>query len=109
MQEKLSEAEEAARQKMEELKLQGKEYNKDDEAYCEQQGGTAREGDEKIVVNLEKTLPGYVASTLKASDQMTGQTFNDVGRIDDESTIVTEGVEGTIVIERDRENRHGKM
>lgn len=90
---------------MEELKLQGKEYNKDDEAYWkayyEQQGGTARGGGEKkIVVNLEETRPGYVASTLKAADEMSGQTFNDVGRLDDE---------GTVVIERECEDRHGKM
>ncbi|KAF3441749.1 hypothetical protein FNV43_RR15664 [Rhamnella rubrinervis] len=99
---------------MEELKLQGKEYNKDDETYCkayyEQQGGTARGGGEKEnLVNLEETRPGYVASTLKAADQMAGQTFNDVGRIDDECTFVIEGGEGAIVIERERKNRHGKM
>lgn len=42
------------------------------------------EGDE-VVVDAEKTRPGYVASILKASDQMSGQTFNDVGRMRDET------------------------
>ena len=42
---------------------------------------------EKIEVNIEKTRPGAVAATLKAADEMAGQTFNDVGPLDDEGVI----------------------
>ena len=35
----------------------------------------------EMVIPLEETAPGAVASILKASDQMTSQTFNDVGRM----------------------------
>ncbi|CAN7009137.1 unnamed protein product [Brassica oleracea var. botrytis] len=35
-----------------------------------------------VEVTVEDTKPSKVAATLKASDQMTGQTFNDVGRMD---------------------------
>ena len=42
---------------------------------------------EKVEINIEETRPGAVASTMKASDQMSGQTFNDVGRIAEEGTI----------------------
>lgn len=51
-----------------------------------EQGGTGRRG-EQVVIEVEESRPGAVADTLKAADQMTGQTFNDVGRIDDEGTI----------------------
>ncbi|KAJ0089010.1 hypothetical protein Patl1_32309 [Pistacia atlantica] len=54
---------------------------------------------ERVEINIEETRPGAIAETLKTADQMTGQTFNDVGRIDDE---------GTIRIER-KEDRYGKM
>lgn len=53
---------------------------------------------EKVeVVYVEDTPPGAIASTLKAADQMSGQTFNDVGRIDDEGVV------------RVTKDRHGKM
>lgn len=39
----------------------------------------------EAVVDAEKTRPGHVAAVLKASDQMAGQTFNDVGRMRDET------------------------
>ena len=42
---------------------------------------------EKIEVNIEKARPGAVAATLKAADKMAGQTFNDVGPLDDEGVI----------------------
>lgn len=45
-------------------------------------GGTGRT---VVEVNVEGTRPGKVTTSLKASDQMTGQTFNDVGRMDGES------------------------
>lgn len=35
----------------------------------------------------EETTPGAVASALEASDQMTGQTFIDVGRLEDEGVV----------------------
>lgn len=90
MQERLSEAEEAARQKLEGLKV-----HKEDEL-----GGVGGGGEKVTVVNVEETRPGHVASVLKAADQMTGQTFNDVGRIDDE---------GSIIIDRGSEDRQDKM
>lgn len=46
---------------------------------------------EKVEIKVEETRPGAVASTLKAADQMTAQTFNDVGRMDDEGFIHPEG------------------
>ncbi|GLT93456.1 hypothetical protein SLE2022_112490 [Rubroshorea leprosula] len=46
---------------------------------------------EKVVINLEDTRPGAVVATLKTADQMTGQTFNDVGRFDDEGAVVVDG------------------
>lgn len=53
---------------------------------------------EVLVVALEETRPGYVAAVLKEADQEAGQTFNDVGRIDDEGVIRIE-----------RKDRQGKM
>jgi hypothetical protein len=35
------------------------------------------------VVDVEETRPGYIAAKLKEADQMSGQTFNDPGRMDD--------------------------
>ncbi|KAK3226685.1 hypothetical protein Dsin_006547 [Dipteronia sinensis] len=55
-------------------------------------------GPEKVEINIEETHPGAVSSTMKTSDQMSGQTFNDVGRIAEE---------GTIRLDRGR-NRQGK-
>lgn len=55
----------------------------------ERHGGAERPG-EKVMINVEETRPGGVAEMLKASDQMTGQTFNDVGRLRDEGTIRVE-------------------
>ncbi|QHO26029.1 putative glycosyltransferase [Arachis hypogaea] len=73
--ENLSGAEEEARRKMEELKVEGGGgYDRDLE--------TAAAGDKPSTVRLQKTRPVAVAEALKASDQMTGQAFNDVGRVD---------------------------
>ncbi|XP_039174169.1 late embryogenesis abundant protein ECP63 [Eucalyptus grandis] len=77
--------------------------NKKDESSMAGRGeGEGRDRDqraeaEKVVeVYVEDTPPGAIASTLKAADQMSGQTFNDVGRIDDEGVVrITD--------------RHGKM
>ncbi|KAF9667727.1 hypothetical protein SADUNF_Sadunf15G0053600 [Salix dunnii] len=55
-------------------------------ATCEHRG-TGRKclnKDTEKVIPPEETAPGAVASILKASNQMTSQTFNDVGRMDDE-------------------------
>lgn len=64
-----------------------------------EQGVVVRPG-EGVVIAVEDSCPGYVAATIKASDQMTGQTFNDVGRIDEE---------GLIKLDRTDKDRHGKM
>lgn len=47
-----------------------------------------RGGEGAVVVDLEETRPGALASTLKKADDMAAQTFNDVGRIDDEEGAV---------------------
>lgn len=41
-----------------------------------------------MVVDMEETRPGALASTLKVADDMAGQTFNDVGRMDGEEGAV---------------------
>lgn len=60
-----------------------------------EEGGAGRgevpEDAEKVEIKAVETRPGAVASTLKAADQMTAQTFNDVGRMDDERVIHPEG------------------
>lgn len=55
----------------------------------EQQRGIGRRDvpPDKVEIKLEETRPGAVAETLKAADQMTGQAFNDVGRMDDEGVV----------------------
>lgn len=68
MQENLSEADEEARRKME-----GGDVREE----------TWRRGNEGVI-RTEDTRTGAVAERLKAADQMTGQTFNDVGALDDE-------------------------
>lgn len=49
---------------------------------------TTSGGGSKIVVDVDDTRAGKTATTLKLADQMTGQTFNDVGRMDVEGKIV---------------------
>ena len=51
-----------------------------------ERGGTGRRGEE-VLVEVEESRPGVVADTLKKADQMSGQTFNDVGRVEEEGTI----------------------
>lgn len=51
-----------------------------------ERGGTGRRGEE-VLVEVEESRPGAVADTLKKADQMSGQTFNDVGRVEEEGTI----------------------
>ena len=57
--------------------------------------GTTPSGDDDLagkttvtVDVVEDTRPGQVATKLKAADQMTGQTFNDVGEMDEEDRKV---------------------
>ena len=38
-------------------------------------------------MDVEETRPGYIAAKLKEADQVSGQTFNDPGRLDDEGVI----------------------
>lgn len=95
IQEKSSDSEDAAWQKMEELKLKGEEPRA-----ARKHGSTGRTVPAGTVENdIEETHPGAIAETLKAADQITGQTFNDIGRIDEE---------GAIRIER-KEDGYGKM
>ncbi|XP_011006298.1 PREDICTED: embryonic protein DC-8-like [Populus euphratica] len=72
-----------------------------------ERGGTGRKclnkdtGNEEMVIPIEENATGAVASILKASDQMSGQTFNDVGRMDDEGVIRVE-MECTPKLSKDR-------
>lgn len=66
---------EETRRKMEGLNMGGKGYKSDESG-----GGRG----DRVVFKIEETRPGAVAETLKAADQITGQTFNDVGPLDDE-------------------------
>lgn len=58
-----------------------------EETIAAREHGGTRRNVEVIEVDIEETQPGYIASKLKEADQMSGQTFNDVGRIDDEGKI----------------------
>ena len=80
---------------MEEMKLRGEDY-KDEAGWKGYEAGLNdddlnREGSEgvseTIVIELEDIPPAAIAATLKASDQMSGQTFNDVGPIDEEDIV----------------------
>lgn len=73
MQEKLNEADEEARRKTEGRNVGDKGFREE----------TWRRGNEGVI-RTEDTRTGAVAERLKAADQMTGQTFNDVGAMDDE-------------------------
>lgn len=81
MQENVSGADEGARRKMEDLRLRGKGYGSHESA-----GGRG----DKVVVKVEESRPGAIAETLKAADQIAGQTFNDVGRFDEEGVVNVE-------------------
>lgn len=60
-----------------------------------------KDTEKEMVIPLEENATGAVASILKASDQMSGQTFNDVGRMDDEGVIRVE-MECTPKLSKDR-------
>ncbi|GFY82689.1 hypothetical protein Acr_02g0009290 [Actinidia rufa] len=45
---------------------------------------TCKQATKYMTVDVDATPVGEAASTFKAADQMTGQAFNDVGRLDDE-------------------------
>lgn len=46
-----------------------------------------------VEVDVEETRPGYITSKLKEADQVSGQTFNDVGHLDDEGKVRIEVVD----------------
>lgn len=52
----------------------------------------AGSGKTTVTIDVEDTRPGQVATKLKAADQMTGQTFNDVGEMDEEERKVNVSV-----------------
>lgn len=63
------------------------------------QHGASGTGEGKRVVGVEEvSSTGATAEALRAADQMTGQAFNDVGRMQDEGVVVIE-----------RKDRQGKM
>ncbi|CAJ2672604.1 unnamed protein product [Trifolium pratense] len=86
---KTAETTEAAKQKTAEAKDKTKEMmsGAEEEARRRKDKGfgeeTWRRGNEGVI-RTEDTRTGTVAGRLKAADQMTGQTFNDVGPLDDE-------------------------
>ncbi|KAL4031787.1 hypothetical protein IC575_010078 [Cucumis melo] len=53
-----------------------------------------RGGEGEVVVGLEETRPGALASTLKQADDMAGQSFNDVGRMDEEGVVRSKDRQG---------------
>lgn len=57
-------------------------------------GGDGGTGKTTVTIDVEDTRPGQVATKLKAADQMTGQTFNDVGEMDEEEKKVNVTVGG---------------
>lgn len=102
MQAKYDESEEATRRKMDEMKMHEGDDDHDRKVAT---GGifgalgsilapkhTTDEtptgvGTTKIVVDVDETRGGKTATSLKQADQMSGQTFNDVGRMDAEGSI----------------------
>ena len=42
-----------------------------------------------VLINMRETPTGYVATTLKDSDQVSTQTFNDVGPMDEADAIAS--------------------
>jgi len=77
-QENVRGGDEDARRKMEELRLHDKGFKDLSEG---------RGHKDKVVMKVEESRPGAMADTLKAADQMAAQTFNDVGRMDEEGVV----------------------
>lgn len=73
-------------------KLTGTTTPSDEETSAAASGGEST-GKTFVAVDVKDTRPGYIATVLKAADQMTGQTFNDVGEIDEETEKVKVVVE----------------
>lgn len=74
-------------------------YGGEGEAKAGRRLGVDEEGTPVVVrVDVETTTAGATASRLKEADQLSGQTFNDVGKFEDE--------QGTT---RVRVDRPGKM
>lgn len=62
-------------------------YGGEGEAKAGRRLGVDEEGTPVVVlVDVETTPAGATASRLKEADQISGQTFNDVGPLDDEET-----------------------
>lgn len=63
-------------------------YGGEGEAKAGMRLGVDKEGTpvvkKRVEVNVEETPAGATASRLKQADQLTGQTFNDVGEMGDE-------------------------
>lgn len=53
-------------------------------------------GGGKVEVRVKETRTGNVADALKASDQMTGQAFNDVGSMGDEDNTAKSDRQGKV-------------
>ncbi|KAJ8537715.1 hypothetical protein K7X08_014255 [Anisodus acutangulus] len=111
--EKYHETEEATRRKMDEMKLQEshdenkaasggifgvlggmKDAIKDTLAPKHTTDETIV-GGSKLAVDVEDTRAGKTAATLKNADQVTGHTFNDVGRMDVEGISEVEAKDST--------------
>lgn len=48
-------------------------------------GDDENPGKTTVKIDVKDTRAGQVATSLKASDQMTGQAFNDVGEMDEDA------------------------
>lgn len=71
-------------------------FSGEDEVRRQVEGGrfgekSWRRGNEGVI-KAEDTRAGAVAEKLKASDQMTGQAFNDVGSMDDDEGVTRVGL-----------------
>lgn len=67
-------------------KLAGATTPSDDETRAAARGDEGMgTGKTTVTVDVKDTRPGHVATSLKTSDQMSGQTFNDVGEMDEEA------------------------
>lgn len=60
-------------------------------------GDDESSGKTTVTIDVKDTRPGHVATSLKASDQMTGQAFNDVGEMDKDAG------KGRVTVEKRRE------
>ncbi|XP_019454945.1 PREDICTED: embryonic protein DC-8-like isoform X2 [Lupinus angustifolius] len=73
--EKVSETGEEARRKMEELRVQDKDYNNRSKQAPRVGGG------QKLVIEVEESRPGVIADALETADKATTQAMNEEGVI----------------------------